>query len=286
LPGLNEEDRVLKEFSRRKCKLVTTSKEYASAATPHGFAYIGKDGRPVLERMFWAIIILLAMSFTVLQMMRVYKEWQDDPVITTLNNVAQPIENIEFPSITICPQGSVNEILSSVMFKQLKEYILKKERGVRSKRASKENGEQKHQFKLNLSLPDMLNETREFLKEVYPGAKGNPMNLIRLMTSRYPLRTLSTDSILAPTDADDCDPSSNSKILETLNSNVNKSTCPNGFEMLVDNICIHSNENPMTYDEASVYCKQQQGANVLYLESSEMIKALESYLIPGTYISL
>ena len=68
--------------------------------------------------------MILAVSFTIFQMTTLYNQWQDDPVITTLETAALPIENIEFTAITICPQGSVNGILSSVLFKQLKEYII------------------------------------------------------------------------------------------------------------------------------------------------------------------
>ena len=48
-----------------------------------------------------------------------------DP-LTTLDTVALPIEQVDFPAVTICPQGSRKEIVDSVLFRQLKEYIADK----------------------------------------------------------------------------------------------------------------------------------------------------------------
>ena len=106
--------------------LVTTSREYASATTAHGIPYIAEDGRSLTERMLWVIVVSLAVTFTAFQMTTLYEQWQDDPVVTTLDTVALPIEEIEFPAVTICPQGSVNKIMETVLFQQLKDYITKK----------------------------------------------------------------------------------------------------------------------------------------------------------------
>jgi hypothetical protein len=33
-----------------------------------------------------------------------YYNWQDDPIITTVSTTALPINNLEYPAITICGQ--------------------------------------------------------------------------------------------------------------------------------------------------------------------------------------
>jgi hypothetical protein len=35
-----------------------------------------------------------------------YYNWQDDPIITTVSTTALPINNLEYPAITICGQVS------------------------------------------------------------------------------------------------------------------------------------------------------------------------------------
>ena len=34
--------------------------------------------------------------------MQAFSDWQKDPVITSLDSIAAPIENIQFPTITVC----------------------------------------------------------------------------------------------------------------------------------------------------------------------------------------
>ena len=140
-----------------------TSKEFASSTTAHGFAYIVENDRPVVDRLFWGIVVILAISFTIFQMTTLYNQWQDDPVITTLETAALPIENIDFPAITICPQGSINQILSSVLFKQLKEYIIQMDDGLD---LGNDTATQQR-VAWNLTSNDMMRLTKSFLKDVY-----------------------------------------------------------------------------------------------------------------------
>jgi hypothetical protein len=47
--------------------------------------------------------------------LQAYSDWQNSPVITTVNSTSFPVGNIEFPSVTICGQGSNEAILNSGM---------------------------------------------------------------------------------------------------------------------------------------------------------------------------
>ena len=38
-----------------------------------------------------------------------YIEWDENPVLTSLHTTAKPISELDFPSITICGQGSIAE---------------------------------------------------------------------------------------------------------------------------------------------------------------------------------
>ena len=53
----------------------------------------------------------------------VYKDWQDDPIITVINTTSYPISNINFPSITICSQGLAKDVVEKVMLQQFKSYL-------------------------------------------------------------------------------------------------------------------------------------------------------------------
>ena len=192
-----------------------TSKDYASVATAHGLSYIGNEEQSLGDRMLWVLIVVLAISFTIFQMSTLYKQWQNSPVITTLDTVALPIEKIRFPAITICPQGSLEDILDSVLFKQLKEYI--RNRNLTGHSRSRRSVVLDEQI---MTYEEMMNMTKEFLNEIYPGVTDKPIELVRLMLSDDPKRTLRNQAILYP--KEECDQSSNVGILNTLNQQLNK----------------------------------------------------------------
>ena len=54
---------------------------------------------------------------------KTYIEWQANPTITTINTTAYPIENIEFPAITICSQGAAKNVMETVLVKQFETYL-------------------------------------------------------------------------------------------------------------------------------------------------------------------
>ena len=63
---------------------------------------------------------------------KTYVEWQASPTITTINTIAYPIKNIEFPAITICSQGASKDVMDNVLLQQFEEYL--KIRGVVAQR--------------------------------------------------------------------------------------------------------------------------------------------------------
>ena len=68
---------------------------------------------------------------------KTYVEWQASPTITTINTIAYPIKNIEFPAITICSQGAAKDVMDTVLLQQFEEYL--KIRGVSAEERSNQN---------------------------------------------------------------------------------------------------------------------------------------------------
>ena len=208
--------------------------------------------------------MLFAIAFTTFQVVTLYNDWQDHPVITTLDTVALPIEEIEFPAVTICPQGSRKEIIDSVLFRQMKEYIQKRDDNV------------------TVLTPEIMMEQAEsFIKDVYPGAKGKPTMLTKMMTSDNPDVSIQNAALLQP--EEECDPSSNTEIANEMNKQLQNDTCPEGFEMAQgSNYCIHEKGTLMTYDEASKYCDDKSGSKLLHLDTVQDLSSLNR--ISGTIV--
>ena len=265
---------------------IRTAKEYASVTTAHGFSYICNDEYSCGDRILWILIVILAISFTVFQMATLYYQWQEDPVITTLDTVAHPIEEIQFPAVTICPQGSLDNVLESVLFKQLRKYIQHKSLNLtlRQKRSLSSDDSSGQQGLLSLTYEEMMNETRQFLADVYPGAKSSPLQLIRIMTSENPEVIIKNDAIISPIKEKQCDENENRNVLNSLKQHLNNRYCPEGFEFITGLDCIHASNNKMTHDEATGYCDAYDNSKVLYLESSETFDAVRDYIITSTNI--
>ena len=41
---------------------------------------------------------------------QVYEDWQSNPTVTYLKNTGLPLSDIDFPSLTICAQGSIYQV--------------------------------------------------------------------------------------------------------------------------------------------------------------------------------
>ena len=263
-------------------RVLQTCREYASVTTAHGFSYINQDGHSVAERIFWAVLVVLAVLFTSSQMSNLYNEWQNYPVITTLDTVSLPIEEVEFPAVTICPQGSVKKILDSVLFKQLKEYIGNKTSNGNSRVKRSISSGQVIETAYDgddwkLTFEEMMVEAEKFLRDIYPGAKEKPTKLISVMTSKDPEKTLENKAVLHPEDENKCDPSTNADILNSLNKHLNNDSCPESFEMVEGLGCIHFASMEMTYNESNDYCKNNGGAQLLYFDSLENVNSWKEY---------
>ena len=264
----SEKHKMDQKKSTRKI-IVDTTKQYSSATTIHGISYLSSDEIPLLERLLWLVVVVLAIIFTTFQVCKLYKEWQDEPVITTLDTVALPIEQVDFPAVTICPQGSRKEIIDSVLFRQLKEYIADKRPNA-----------------TRLTQDEMMEEVDNFFKDVYPGAKTKPTMVASLMTSNKPQLTIQNEAVLQL--EGECDPSSNGDILKILNKQLQNDSCPDNFEMAQGtNYCIHQSTTKMTYNEATTYCNDLIASTPLYLESDEDFSPLtEKLQVEGKVLSI
>lgn len=266
-------------------------KEYATSTSAHGLFYLAEDGRSFLERIFWLIVVVLALAFSYWQTSTLYKQWNDNPIITTLETVSLPIKEIEFPAVTICPQGSMKGIAETVLFKQLSRYITNQRQSERArmKRSSdllKEGQAQNlSNGSLKLTYDQMMVYVDDFLKDIYPGAKDKPTKLVRLLTSDQPQRMILNDAIMYQSMEEKCDTANNEEYLKLLNKNLENDTCANGYDLISGNLCVQSSDSLMDFDEAVNFCQQQEGGKILQLGSDEAFNAFKGYNIPSKYYS-
>ena len=68
----------------------------------HGLRYI-VAGDTAFERLVWLAVVVVQFSVAFYLISDVMIAWEANPVVTATDLV--PAEEIEFPAITICPQG-------------------------------------------------------------------------------------------------------------------------------------------------------------------------------------
>ena len=234
-----------------KGTLKKTAHEYAEAATIHGIYYIFELGRCAVERLIWIVVVLLALLFAIELSISAYDNWKSNPVLTSVGTTGYPIENVKYPSITICPQGSASDIVDKALFRQFEEYL-----------------KSKNELMENLSGDELEDGWRNFLTETYPGSLESPTEMIKMLGSPNlaPDKSIDAKSILHPEDESSCP---QRLITETLK------TCPDGFHMISNNSdtdipkpCWHfvSELNLMDFEIAANYCQtlRNNGSSQLF----------------------
>ena len=275
-----------------------TLKEYASASTTHGIAYVFEDGRLMIERILWIIVVIIAIFIGLSLSISAYVNWQNNPVLTSVGTTAFPIEKVKFPSITICAQGAADEVVDAALFKQFVEYLQDKKNKRKVKRESK-----------NELLPEgLVEDVHSFLEDMYPGAKLPPNDLVRLMASPMgdPDRIIKAKATFNPRPPNNCQDASSKgsstgsgSVKVKRKVNVQKSTgrkkrfsddpdakqCPDDTWWYNDyGTCVHYHEaGKMTMTEAQSYCDSLDSNSTVFQIEDEKIGYISMWerLNPG-----
>ena len=101
------------------------------------------------------------MSLAIKVSVDAYNQWQKRPVITTLKNIAKPVDEIAFPAVTICGSGLYMENIEKTLEKRFNSWRLRNKKSWDSddlKDLLAEFMEEKFQIKKKgLTIMDILN---------------------------------------------------------------------------------------------------------------------------------
>ena len=75
--------------------------QYTEATTVHGFRYLHSKNSWV-ARVFWTCVILTVLGLVFISVHESILKWESKQTITTLESIATPIQNIQFPTVTVC----------------------------------------------------------------------------------------------------------------------------------------------------------------------------------------
>ena len=105
-----EENAKEKEGIKKSRKLWKVVKgevvKFFGESTIPGFKYVVK-GQTLLERTTWAVFIIVAFGYAGNTVYETFSDWDNNPVITTIDEVGLSVSELPFPAITVCDTASL-----------------------------------------------------------------------------------------------------------------------------------------------------------------------------------
>ena len=82
------------------------------------------SNRPFATRLLWFILVLLALAGATIFAWNVFSDWQDERTITSLKTISKPVDQLDFPSVTICKGGQNLQAVREVLEGEVEEFFL------------------------------------------------------------------------------------------------------------------------------------------------------------------
>ena len=173
--------------------------DYAENATVHGIAYVLERHAVIFSKIFWLLVFLTLVGGALFTIIKAYLNWQDDPVVTTVSKTGLPIQEIDFPSITICGLGSVDKSLEQVLYRQAVKYLVEQ-------KAVSWDDIPAYQEDVTDAAELLNNHSAivDFMADEYPGLQLNPGDIAPLLSSKEPDRVLDSNLALAGGQYNEC----------------------------------------------------------------------------------
>lgn len=78
--------------------------EYCENTSVYGLKYLGNPNRPRIEKLWWIICVIGSLFVCAFFMYDSYVQWKTQAFIISFADRYTPIEDIAFPSVTVCPE--------------------------------------------------------------------------------------------------------------------------------------------------------------------------------------
>ena len=102
---VSEPERLRYRMGKDRKLLLDTVKEYSERTTIHGINYVFASFLTFQDRIFWLVIFLGGLVFSVYLSIDAFIDWRKNMIITRFENSELPVTEIAFPAVTICNQG-------------------------------------------------------------------------------------------------------------------------------------------------------------------------------------
>ena len=78
-------------------ELKTEIENYLNTSSVHGFSYLGKGNR-TWSKIFWFLLTLTSFFMASIVIYESFNDWNENQTITTVESIATPIQEVDFPT--------------------------------------------------------------------------------------------------------------------------------------------------------------------------------------------
>ena len=96
-----------KEFAKKKMttkSLSNAMQTFCEESSLHGVQFLAPS-RNISLNIIWGCLLVLGIAGASLVCNELVKQWDDNPVVTTIESTTHSIRDMPFPAVTICPDG-------------------------------------------------------------------------------------------------------------------------------------------------------------------------------------
>ncbi len=144
-----------------------------------------------------------------------YQGWKNNPIVTTISTTGKPIFTVEFPAVTICGLGMLEDSIEDAFRNQIGNYLTDN----CDKPCILTCCKDLTFVSIALPMPDDLYTAAldtlfqryqdSYLKDLYPGLESSPTRIIEAMVAQSPDELLRADILMNPDYYDPCEVSYN-----------------------------------------------------------------------------
>ena len=152
--------RMKRTMSRKKAAIAQTLVDYSEDSSVHGVGYVFKKSLPLSDRILWLLSVVLFLVLACYFLFTAYKQWQENLTITSLENTAKDVNQLEFPMVTLCASG--------LNFKAVRKVLERNFEGWKSveSEGQEEKAETKSKLKETFGTDD-LNLIMDFVQSMF-----------------------------------------------------------------------------------------------------------------------
>ncbi len=116
---------LLSKMSHKE-KIKEVVQGYSEYSTIAGVIYIFMRDQRALGIIFWTLVIVGLSILGLVWSAMAYNDWDSEPVITTARTTGLPIQSVEFPSVILCAQGVIDNVMVAGLLRQYYDYYKSK----------------------------------------------------------------------------------------------------------------------------------------------------------------